>query len=110
MHFQMKHILRLNACTPLRRKRTTGRKPWSVLAAQKHGDRATGWYYASAQIQRVFALQSCRNYASDTAYGRAFAAARDNPEKFWGDVGQDIKWFQPWSKTLHVEDPVFPNW
>uniref|UniRef100_A0A669C347 Acyl-CoA synthetase short-chain family member 3, mitochondrial n=1 Tax=Oreochromis niloticus TaxID=8128 RepID=A0A669C347_ORENI len=51
-----------------------------------------------------------RKYASDAAYGRVFAAARDNPEKFWADVGRDINWFEPWSKTLHVEDPVFPNW
>uniref|UniRef100_A0A8C4I108 Acyl-CoA synthetase short-chain family member 3, mitochondrial n=1 Tax=Dicentrarchus labrax TaxID=13489 RepID=A0A8C4I108_DICLA len=60
--------------------------------------------------QNYFPLQFCRNYASDTAYSRAFATARDNPESFWGEVGHDIHWFEPWSKTLHVEDPVFPNW
>ncbi|XP_047246030.1 acyl-CoA synthetase short-chain family member 3, mitochondrial isoform X2 [Girardinichthys multiradiatus] len=25
-------------------------------------------------------------------------------------MGQNISWFEPWSKTLKVEDPVFPNW
>nr|XP_020469347.1 acyl-CoA synthetase short-chain family member 3, mitochondrial isoform X1 [Monopterus albus] len=25
-------------------------------------------------------------------------------------MGQDIKWFEPWSKTVHIEDPVFPDW
>lgn len=109
MHFQIKQVLRLNACAPLQGKRTVGRKPWTVSAAQKHGERATE-RCAPAAIKRYFALQSCRSYASDTAYGRAFGAARDNPETFWGDVGQDIRWFQPWRKTLHVEDPVFPNW
>lgn len=107
MHFQIQRILRLNpCCAPLQRKRTIGRKLWTSLAAQKRGERAT----ESADVKKYFAPQSCRNYASDTAYDRAFATARDNPERFWGEVGQDIKWFQPWSKTLHVEDPVFPNW
>lgn len=109
MHFQIQRILRLNPCAPLQRKGTLGRKLWTYLAAQKRGERATEWH-SSANIKKYFALQSCRNYASDTAYDRAFATARDNPERFWGEVGQDITWFQPWSKILHVEDPVFPNW
>lgn len=110
MHFQIKHILRLNHCAPLPRRKTLGRKLWTVSAAQQQrGVRATG-SQVSADIKKCFSLQGCRNYVSDTAYGRAFASARDNPETFWGEMGQDIKWFEPWSKTLHVEDPVFPNW
>ncbi|XP_024143978.1 acyl-CoA synthetase short-chain family member 3, mitochondrial isoform X1 [Oryzias melastigma] len=65
---------------------------------------------ATASAHERAAAQSCRFYASDCAYSRAFAAARDQPEVFWGERGLEIDWFQPWTKTLHVEDPVFPNW
>uniref|UniRef100_A0A8C4I5A4 Acyl-CoA synthetase short-chain family member 3, mitochondrial n=1 Tax=Dicentrarchus labrax TaxID=13489 RepID=A0A8C4I5A4_DICLA len=102
MHFHIKHILRLNQCAPLQRKRTLGRKLWTVSAAQQQQQQQRGL--------RASGSHFCRNYASDTAYSRAFATARDNPESFWGEVGHDIHWFEPWSKTLHVEDPVFPNW
>ncbi|XP_029018727.1 acyl-CoA synthetase short-chain family member 3, mitochondrial isoform X2 [Betta splendens] len=51
-----------------------------------------------------------RTYASDAAYRRTFAAARDEPERFWAEAGRDVHWFEPWRKTLHVDDPVFPNW
>ncbi|KAJ3612250.1 hypothetical protein NHX12_020526 [Muraenolepis orangiensis] len=64
---------------------------------------------AVQQLQR-----SCRKYTSNTttttAYSDAFAAARHDPEGFWGRVGRDVSWFEPWEKTVHVEDPVFPNW
>uniref|UniRef100_A0A8C4I0T9 Acyl-CoA synthetase short-chain family member 3, mitochondrial n=1 Tax=Dicentrarchus labrax TaxID=13489 RepID=A0A8C4I0T9_DICLA len=84
---------------------TLGRKLWTVSAAQQQqqqqrGLRASG-SHASADIRNYFPLQFCRNYASDTAYSRAFATARDNPESFWGEVGHDIHWFEPWSKTLN---------
>uniref|UniRef100_A0A4W6BYM8 Acyl-CoA synthetase short-chain family member 3, mitochondrial n=1 Tax=Lates calcarifer TaxID=8187 RepID=A0A4W6BYM8_LATCA len=111
MHFQIKHVLRLNHCVQVRRNKRT---LWSVSAAaaqqQQRGVRATGSHASPADVQRYFAVQCCRNYASDTAYSRAFATARDDPEQFWGEMGQDINWFEPWSKTLHAEDPVFPNW
>ncbi|KAF1372231.1 hypothetical protein PFLUV_G00263040 [Perca fluviatilis] len=109
MHFQLKHLLRLNRCVSVQRKRTLGKTLWAVSAAKQRGVRQAG-SHASADIGKYFALQCSRSYASDTAYERAFAAARDKPEAFWGEVGQDINWFEPWSKTLHVEDPVFPNW
>lgn len=109
MHVQVKHILRLNHCASLQRKRTLGRKLWTVSAAQQRGEKATG-SHVSADLKTRFAPRFCRNYASDAAYSRAFASARDDPVNFWGEVGQDIIWFEPWSKTLHVEDPVFPNW
>uniref|UniRef100_A0A8C9X8I7 Acyl-CoA synthetase short-chain family member 3, mitochondrial n=1 Tax=Sander lucioperca TaxID=283035 RepID=A0A8C9X8I7_SANLU len=87
----------------------TMRTLWAVSAAKQRGVTQAG-AHASADIEKYFALQCSRSYASDTAYNRAFATARDKPEAFWGEVGQDINWFEPWSKTLHVEDPVFPNW
>uniref|UniRef100_A0AAQ6IUL5 Acyl-CoA synthetase short-chain family member 3, mitochondrial n=1 Tax=Anabas testudineus TaxID=64144 RepID=A0AAQ6IUL5_ANATE len=80
------------------------RKLWAMSAARQRGViRAE----ASVNIHKYFTPQSCRNYASDTAYSRAFATARDHPETFWGEMGRDIDWFEPWRKTLHVEDPVF---
>ncbi|XP_032361460.1 acyl-CoA synthetase short-chain family member 3, mitochondrial [Etheostoma spectabile] len=109
MHFQIKHLVRLNPCVSVQRKRTLWKTLWAVSAAKQRGVRPAG-SHASADIQKHFSLQCSRNYASDTAYNRAFASARDNPEAFWGEVGRDINWFEPWSKTLHVEDPVFPNW
>uniref|UniRef100_A0A8D2ZTB8 Acyl-CoA synthetase short-chain family member 3, mitochondrial n=1 Tax=Scophthalmus maximus TaxID=52904 RepID=A0A8D2ZTB8_SCOMX len=60
------------------------------------------------------APRRCRGHASaaaaDGAYVRAFAAARDQPDRFWAEVGRDVDWFEPWSATLRAEDPVFPNW
>ncbi|KAK1906601.1 Acyl-CoA synthetase short-chain family member 3 mitochondrial [Dissostichus eleginoides] len=112
MHFHIKHLVRLNPCASVQGKRTLERKLWTVVSAaqqQRSFSRAAG-SLASADIKKYFAQQCCRNYASDTAYNRAFNSARDNPETFWAEVGQDINWFEPWSKTLHVEDPVFPNW
>ncbi|XP_034529247.1 acyl-CoA synthetase short-chain family member 3, mitochondrial [Notolabrus celidotus] len=110
MHFRMKQILRLNQCVTFQReKKSLGGKLWSVSAAQQQGVRAAG-SHASADLKKYYSLQSCRNYASDSVYNRAFASARDNPETYWSEMGQDINWFEPWSKTLHMEDPVFPNW
>lgn len=109
MHFHIKHIMRLNHCAPLQHKRTLGKKLFTVSAAQQRGVSAAG-SHTPADFNKCYALQCCRNYVSDTAYARAFATARDNPEEFWGVAGKDINWFEPWSKTLHVEDPVFPNW
>lgn len=105
MHFQIRHLVRLNACAPVERKLV--RK--LCAAAQQRGVRATG-PHASAGPKTCFQVQGCRNYASDSAYGRAFATARENPEKFWAEMGENIDWFEPWRQTLRVEDPVFPNW
>lgn len=114
MHFHVKHIVRLGHCAPVPGKRTLGGKLWSVSAAaaqQQRGLTAAGSHHAPAHLKTCFTLHGCRNYASDTSvYSRAFASARDHPEQYWAEVGQDINWFEPWTKTLHAEDPVFPNW
>ncbi|XP_075886158.1 acyl-CoA synthetase short-chain family member 3, mitochondrial [Nelusetta ayraudi] len=90
MHTNFRLAVRLNACATLQRKRAPCRK--------------TTWAPSAAHT-------SCRSYGSpETAYGRAFAAARDQPEHFWAEAAQDVHWFRPWSQTLHVQDPVFPNW
>lgn len=89
MHTNFRLAVRLNACAKLQRRRAPCRK--------------TTW--ASAAINAP-----CRSHSSDTAYGRAFAAARDQPEQFWAEAAQDVHWFRPFSQTLHVQDPVFPSW
>ncbi|KAI3366658.1 hypothetical protein L3Q82_009347, partial [Scortum barcoo] len=113
MHFQMRHVLRLNPCgpLPLLRERTLGRKLWTVSAAQQQQQQLQRQTQCGGGAAGPHAsLQSCRKYASDAAYHRAFASARDHPETFWAEMGQDINWFEPWRQTLHLEDPVFPNW
>ncbi|KAM9845579.1 acyl-CoA synthetase short-chain family member 3, mitochondrial [Aulostomus maculatus] len=103
MHPQIKHfLLRLNRSAAAQRKRTIGRKLWNVCAQQRGG--------GAAEELRFSLQESCRKYASDAAYSRAFVTARDHPDAYWAEVGRDIHWFEPWRKTLHVEDPVFPNW
>ncbi|XP_019961022.2 acyl-CoA synthetase short-chain family member 3, mitochondrial isoform X1 [Paralichthys olivaceus] len=92
MHQRVRHLLLLTRCAPV----PCRRNPRIVSAA--------------ARQQQQQQHRGCRNYASDAAYRRTFASARDQPESYWAEVGRDIQWFEPWSKTLHAEDPVFPNW
>lgn len=99
MHLQITHIVRWTLG-----RRKVGRKLWAVGAAQQRGAAAE-----AAHVQKCASLQRCRTYASDT-YSRAFASARDDPQAFWSEAARDIHWSEPWSETLHVEDPVFPNW
>uniref|UniRef100_A0A667ZXZ9 Acyl-CoA synthetase short-chain family member 3, mitochondrial n=1 Tax=Myripristis murdjan TaxID=586833 RepID=A0A667ZXZ9_9TELE len=82
-------------------------KLWT-LASQR--DMRAGCVASARAFSKHLASQCSRGCASDAAYGRAFASARDNPEHFWAQVGRDINWFEPWTKTLHVEDPVYPDW
>ncbi|XP_068611563.1 acyl-CoA synthetase short-chain family member 3, mitochondrial [Brachionichthys hirsutus] len=111
MRVRFKHIRRLlsRSGSP-QRKVTTGRKLWTVSAAQQRLPQRAAGTRASASADKNVDAQRCRSYASDAAYGRAFARARDKPETFWGEAGEDIHWFEPWKQTLHVQDPVFPNW
>lgn len=76
---------------------------------------STIWPLLTPERRRAFtrkcvATQNFGTVAPGCAYGRAFAAARDDPEGFWGDAASRLEWFQPWRRTVHVEDPVFPNW
>ncbi|KAF7665187.1 hypothetical protein LDENG_00150790 [Lucifuga dentata] len=89
-------FLRLNSCAAVKRKAWT----WTLSVQQRGVESATR--AASSKL-------SCRNFASD-AYTRTFNSAKDKPVEFWADVGRNISWFEPWKKTVHVEDPVFPNW
>lgn len=103
MHFQSKLLLRFYAAA--QRKEALGKKWWTFCATEQVlGVRAcTG-------IKTSFPPQSCRQYAAHSEYGEAFCTARDQPERFWEQAGQHIHWFQPCSKVLQLDDPVFPNW
>lgn len=105
MHAHMKQFLRLKPCA---QSGAVGGK-LHVAFAHQNGVRAAGGVRAAANSQ-PFALQASRKYASDAAYRRVFSAARDTPETFWSEAGQSVHWFEPWTKTLHVVDPVFPEW
>uniref|UniRef100_A0A3Q3AHX4 Acyl-CoA synthetase short-chain family member 3, mitochondrial n=1 Tax=Kryptolebias marmoratus TaxID=37003 RepID=A0A3Q3AHX4_KRYMA len=107
MHSQIKYTVRLKHCALALNKRTLRKQLWTRTAAKR--EEATG-QSASVGARTAAGAHGCRFYASDSAYSRALCAARDQPETFWAEMGLDINWFEPWRKTLHVEDPVFPNW
>ncbi|XP_030197857.1 acyl-CoA synthetase short-chain family member 3, mitochondrial [Gadus morhua] len=97
--------------TLIPRKQTVSRTTWARCAANRELN--TTWCVSlrgpkNNLVQQQ--LQSCSQYTSNAAYHEAFAAARHKPEEFWGEAAQDVSWFEPCEKTLHVDDPVFPNW
>ena len=98
--------------TRIPRKQTVSGTSWARCAANR--ELRTPWCVSlrgpENRLVQQQQLQSCRTYTSNTAYHEAFAAARHKPEEFWGKASQDVSWFEPWERTLHVEDPVFPNW
>ncbi|XP_061920691.1 acyl-CoA synthetase short-chain family member 3, mitochondrial isoform X1 [Entelurus aequoreus] len=94
MHMQIQRVL--SRCT-------SGRQLWNVRARRQHGEKGTAAAAAAA-------WRGCVDDARQADYHRAFASARDQPAQYWAEVGQDIRWFEPWSKTLHLEDTVFPKW
>lgn len=42
---------------------------------------------------------------SPEEYERIYQEAKDDPEKFWGDVARELHWFRPWDKVLEWETP-----
>ena len=43
-------------------------------------------------------------------YEKLYAAAAQDPEKFWGERARELHWFQPWSKVLDWSNPPFAQW
>ncbi|KAJ0012601.1 hypothetical protein NQD34_016935 [Periophthalmus magnuspinnatus] len=103
MHSSIKQFIRLQPCAHAHCRTAAGKLHMDL--AQPRITRVC----AAANTQR-FVQQVSRKYTSDTAYDQAFSAARDSPQAFWREAGQNIHWFEPWTKTLHFEDPVFPQW
>nr|XP_057933137.1 acyl-CoA synthetase short-chain family member 3, mitochondrial isoform X1 [Doryrhamphus excisus] len=89
MHAHIQRVL----CTS-----SLGRQAWNVCGHRR------------GELRRVAARRGCVDDARQAEYRRAFAFARDQPAQYWAEAGEDIRWFEPWSKTLQVEDPVFPQW
>ena len=38
-------------------------------------------------------------------YERIYKESVDNPEKFWGDIAEELHWFKPWNKVLEWKAP-----
>lgn len=43
-------------------------------------------------------------------YERRYEEADRDPEKFWGDIAQQLDWFKPWTKVLDWSDAPFAKW
>ena len=44
------------------------------------------------------------------AYEQAFARALNDPEGFWGEAAEDVRWHKRWDKVLDVSNPPFYRW
>lgn len=43
-------------------------------------------------------------------YQKAYRSSLENPEKFWGEVAQEIEWTRPWDRVLDNSNPPFTKW
>ncbi|MSO84945.1 MAG: propionyl-CoA synthetase [Rhodospirillales bacterium] len=43
-------------------------------------------------------------------YDIAYARSIEDPEGFWGEVAEDIRWTRKWSKVLDSSNPPFYRW
>ena len=64
---------------------------------------------STLQETRTFApppeFSSSAHIKSLQEYERIYAAAKENPEKFWADIAKELHWFKPWSKVLEWNAP-----
>jgi acetyl-CoA synthetase len=64
---------------------------------------------STLQETRTFApppeFSSSAHIKSPQEYERIYAAAKENPEKFWADIAKELHWFKPWSKVLEWNAP-----
>lgn len=44
------------------------------------------------------------------AYKEAHARSLNNPELFWGEVGNELEWNKPWDRVLDDSNPPFTKW
>ena len=44
------------------------------------------------------------------AYQELWDRARDDPEGFWGEIAQSLRWSKPWDKVLDWTNPPFAKW
>ncbi|XP_052753973.1 acyl-CoA synthetase short-chain family member 3, mitochondrial [Galleria mellonella] len=43
-------------------------------------------------------------------YKKAYKRSLDDPEGFWGEVGQELEWTKPWDRVLDNKNPPFTKW
>ena len=43
-------------------------------------------------------------------YERTYAAAKDDPEGFWGQVAEGVDWIKPWDKVVDDSRKPFYRW
>ncbi|WP_298922694.1 acetate--CoA ligase [uncultured Bosea sp.] len=56
----------------------------------------------SETIYDVPAAWAKKAWANDAKYKKMYAASIKDPDKFWGEHGQRIDWFKPYSKVRNV--------
>lgn len=44
------------------------------------------------------------------AYEDAYRRSLDDPEGFWGEVAEDVRWIKKWDKVLDSSNPPFYRW
>jgi len=44
------------------------------------------------------------------AYQELWDRARDDPEGFWGEIAQSLRWSKPWEQVLDWTNPPFARW
>jgi len=44
------------------------------------------------------------------AYEDAYRRSMDDPEGFWGEVAEDVRWIKKWDRVLDASNPPFTRW
>jgi acetyl-CoA synthetase len=47
--------------------------------------------------------------STEAQYQQMWNEAKDNPEKFWGELAKELHWFKPYSKVLEWNEP-YAKW
>ncbi len=45
-----------------------------------------------------------------TSYAEAHARSLKDPEGFWGDAAEDVRWIKRWDRVLDSSNPPFYRW
>ena len=56
------------------------------------------------------AFAAAARVGSLEAYRRMYARSLQDPEGFWGEVAQELYWFEPWDRVLDEGDAPFYRW
>ncbi|KAI1882031.1 hypothetical protein AGOR_G00246510 [Albula goreensis] len=81
--------------------------PWKL--SLRRSCRSTNAVQVSRPYVQVSSQRSNQAVVSGS-YAEAFNTARDTPQVFWSKAAENISWFEPWSQTLDLSNPIFPKW